>query len=366
MTARLLRTSDPAWTSMLGIAAHDCYHSPAYTELSARQEGGTACALYVESDGARVLLPLITRPLDGGDCDATSAYGYPGPIVAGTDDPAILRDALSEGTALLAAEGVVSLFVRMHPILNPHPPEGIGTLVRHADTVTIDLSLPPAALWREMRSSHRYEIRRAQKAGLRASIDETWTHFETFKRLYRETMRRVSADPFYLFDDAYFDDLRAALGDHGRLAVVEIGGEVAAADLLTETGGIVQRHLGATDVRFARFAPSKVVINHVREWAQDRGDRWFHLGGGRGASVDSLHDFKAAFSSGRSPFHTWRVVLRHERYRELVARLPSRPEAAGAAGYFPSYRAPAGTGTRAPGVSIRDAGAATIPLGAAP
>jgi hypothetical protein len=356
MTARLIEPGDPTWASMLRDAAHDCYHLPAYTELSARQERGRACALYVERDSVRVLLPLIVRPIDGGDFDATSAYGYPGPIVAGDDDPAVLRDALAEGTETLAAEGLVSLFVRMHPILNPRPPEGIGTLVRHADTITIDLSLPSTALWQQMRSDHRIQIRHALKAGYGAEIDQTWAHLETFKRLYRDTMRRVAAQPFYLFDDAYFEDLRSALGDRLWLAVVAIDGEVAAAQLLTETGGIVQDHLAASDVRFARLALSKLLINHIREWAQQRGNRWFHLGGGRGASRDSLYEFKAAFSEGRSPFHTLRVVLRDDRYRELAGQELSPREPLEAGGYFPSYRASAAPVTPSPDAGIPDAG----------
>ena len=51
------------------------------------------------TDGRRtMLLPLVIRGIPGG-FDATSPYGYPGPVGTGTDDPAFLRVALVAGGA---------------------------------------------------------------------------------------------------------------------------------------------------------------------------------------------------------------------------------------------------------------------------
>ena len=52
------------------------------------------------TDGRRtMLLPLVIRGIPGGGFDATSPYGYPGPVGTGTDDPAFLRVALVAGGA---------------------------------------------------------------------------------------------------------------------------------------------------------------------------------------------------------------------------------------------------------------------------
>ena len=81
MTARLLDVDAPRWTSLLREAPYDFYHLPAYVAQCAANDRGQARALYVE-DGARsMLLPLIVRDIPGSDSrDATSPYGYPGPI----------------------------------------------------------------------------------------------------------------------------------------------------------------------------------------------------------------------------------------------------------------------------------------------
>jgi Acetyltransferase (GNAT) domain len=338
MRGCLLRASDPMWTSFLDETPHDFYHLPAYALLSAAEEGGEPWAIYVEDRDSRLLLPLVVRPLTDGGRDAKSPYGYPGPIVTGTDRRDFERDALIEGKRLLEEEGIVSLFVRLHPLLNRSVPAGVGTLVRHGDTVSVDLTLPMATLWSQTRHGHRNDINRSVKAGHRVGLDNAWTHFEEFKRLYLATMTRVSADRSYFFDDAYFEGLRQALGERLHLIVVQIDGAVAAAGLFVETCGIVEYHLSATDERFARNQPTKLMLDFARSWAKERGNLSLHLGGGVGAADDSLLEFKAGFSPLRHPFHTLRMVVLEEEYRRLVARYHPSWDPEDLRGYFPSYR----------------------------
>ena len=204
------------------------------------------------------------RSIPAGGFDAISPYGYPGPIGVGTDDPAFLRVALVAGLQVLRDAGIVSAFIRLHPLLNPVPPEGVGTLVRHGDTVSVDLALPREELWAQTRLNHRRDITRAIRLGYVARMDEEWRHVESFKRLYRQTMERHSATPFYFFDDGYFEGLHDALGDRLHLCVVEKAGVVAAAGLFVETDGIVQYHLSGTGDAFREGQPTKLMMHFVR------------------------------------------------------------------------------------------------------
>ena len=54
-----------------------------------------------------MLLPLVIRGIPGGGFDATSPYGYPGPVGTAADDPAFLRVALVAGLHVLR-EAVLS------------------------------------------------------------------------------------------------------------------------------------------------------------------------------------------------------------------------------------------------------------------
>lgn len=340
MKALLLDVNAPQWTSLLPETPYDFYHLPAYVALCAAYEQGEARALYVEDGRRKMLLPLIVRNIAGSDRrDATSPYGYPGPIGRGTDDPGFLSGALIAGIAALRTAGIVSIFVRLHPLLNVSLPDGAGEVVRQGLTVDVDLSLPGATLWAQMRQNHRRDIKKAAQRGLVARIDQDFEQYSAFKRLYRVTMDRRSAGNEYFFGDEYFDGLRRALGARLNLCVVERDETVAAAGLFVEASGIVQFHLAGTDAAFTRAEPTKLMIQFVTGWARERGNRHFHLGGGVGCRDDSLLHFKLGFSPRRQPFHTLRAVIDEPEYRRLVKAHDPSLDPGMLEGYFPAYRA---------------------------
>ena len=196
-------------------------------------------------------------------------------------------------------------------------------MVLHGETVSVDLAIRSDPLGTDAPqppTGHREGARQ----GYVARVDPGFDRFGEFKRIYRATMARRSAAAFYLFDDAYFDRLRDALGDRLHLVVVEKNEVVAAAGLFVETDGIVQYHLGA---------PTRSPSRGAVEAADPRGlllggearQPHVHLGGGVGGAADSLLYFKARVSPLRHPFRTLRVVLDEAEYRRLVAsREPAR------------------------------------------
>lgn len=86
----------------------------------------------------RLVLPLILRAIPGSDAfDLVSPYGYPSPI-AQFEDVALLRGAFSAVVQTLPDRGFVSMFVRLHPILElpDGALTGLGTLMERGQTVT--------------------------------------------------------------------------------------------------------------------------------------------------------------------------------------------------------------------------------------
>ncbi|MBA3403868.1 MAG: GNAT family N-acetyltransferase, partial [Gemmatimonadaceae bacterium] len=273
------------------------------TELSAREVGGEATAFFSEAEGVRLLIPLIVRRVIGqvadastAPLDATSPYGYPSPLLsshAGSSDDSMERGLLAFVSGL-RQRGIVAAFVRLHPLLS-FPIETltrVGEVVRHGDTVSVDLALSDEEIWAATSGFHRKSIQNAERLGYAARMDPDWAQFDQFVEIYLQTMSRVGAAQFYRFSREYLVALRQALGDKAHLCVVETKGVVAAAGLVTEVGGIVQIFLAGSRHEFLPHSPAKVMENFVRYWAKARGNRWFHLGGGVGASNDSLFQFK--------------------------------------------------------------------------
>lgn len=335
--AALLTAGHPAWADALTRARHDIYHLSAYVRLDARLTGGTPVAFRYDEAGRVLLLPLLLRAVPDTDlCDAITPYGYPGPVAdTGADDLGFWRRAGRAMTALLAQHGVVTAFVRVHPLL-PAPAEAlteVGTVVHHGTTVSIDLTLSTDDLWRQTGRSHRNQINKARRAGTTVVFDD-WDRFDEWIGTYHATMRRVGAAEFYFFPPGYFRELRAALGDRAHLAVaLSADGEVLGGNLFFEYAGIMHTHLQSTrdgDIRHA----DKLLYHEVRHWGRDRGNRVYHLGGGVGGAADSLFRYKAAFGAGRHDFHTWRVVTDPRAFEKLAGT----PTAELMEGRFPPYR----------------------------
>lgn len=353
MRAELLKPESPRWTELLAGMRHDFYHLPAYLRFAVRQqEAGEPLAFVAEEDGWRFFVPLIIRPIPphlAGDAqplfDASCPRGYPGPLYASDagDDEGSVELAVDALAGILRERGVIAAFSRLHPLMPPPmaPLMRTGAVVEHGDSISIDLTLTREELWRQTNHGHRLGISKATRRGYVARIDEAWEQFDGFVAIYQATMNRLGAAPFWHFTADYFRDLRETLGGNLHLGVVEIGGELAAAGLLTELGGIVEYHLSGTADAHREASPSKLLIDHARWWAKERGNEIFHLTGSLGPG-DPLSQFKAGFSPLRHPVRSWRLIADGATYERLVARWQSDHgvPADAADGFFPAYRRP--------------------------
>jgi len=338
--AELLDPTAREWKEATQRARHDMYHEPEYVVLDARLYGGVPTAFWYEQDGRRLLMPLILRDVPGTELrDALSPYGYPGPVSdAAAGDTGFWERACAAMMETLGAQRIVTAFVRLHPLLEaPLPVLGrFGTVVRHGETVSMDLTLSLDQMWRQTRSDHRNHINRARRDGTRIVFDD-WDRLAEWVDVYHDNMRRVGASSYYFFTLEHLAALHDAVGDRMHLAVALEGDEVVGGNTFFEHDGIATGYVSSTRRARNRYA-DELLYDEVRRWCKSRGDTVFHLGGGKGGCNDSLFSYKAGFSPSRHPFHTWRLVPDLDAYTQLV-RL-RRPEAdpGDLSGTFPSYR----------------------------
>jgi len=338
MVASLLDPGAREWKDALERIRHDIYHDPAYVVLDARLCGGVPAAFHYEEAGGRLLLPLILRDIPGsGLRDAVSPYGYPAPV-SDTADPAFWERACAAMLGTLRDEGIVTAFARMHPLLDAALPAlgRFGAVVRHGETVTMDLTAGPDQMWRQTRSDHRNHINRARRAGTTVVFDD-WSRLGEWVAVYHDNMRRVGASSYYFFTGAHLTALHDAVGDRMHLAVALEGDEVVGGNTFFEHDGIATGYVSSTRRAPKRYA-DELLYDEVRRWCAARGDTVFHLGGGKGGSNDSLFLYKAGFSPGRHPFHTWRVVADPVAYRGLMRERRPGADPADLTATFPPYR----------------------------
>ena len=332
---------------------YDFYHLPGYHALHEKQGDGEGTLLVYEEGDKFIALPLMVREINQvpglekftNYRDATSVYGYPGPVVNTTArlDQAFIARFHHQLHHYALSQGWVSVFSRLNPLLKNHQFLTIhGEIVGLSDTVVIDLGLTEEEQIAQYRKSHRYEIRRARREGMKVYHDAEWESYEAFIDLYHQTMQRVHAASHYFFSRDYFNDLRKVLGDRLRLYVATMDGNLCAASLFVKTHNIIQYHLSASSDDCLKWAPSKLIIDEARRWGKESGARWLHLGGGVGSQEDALFRFKAGFSPLRRRFFIWKWIVQPYVYQNLVEARRSWYRSHGQSfpdtSFFPAYR----------------------------
>jgi hypothetical protein len=348
--ARFLTPDDPAWPATLDSAPSDVYHLPGYVRLEADRLGGEAVAALVEGDGHTMLVPLVLRPLPpelnvSGSRDATSPYGYPGPVVSPGAPPGFGGAAGAALIELLADHAVCATFIRLNPLMPARRGlfAGNGAFVDHGSTVWIDLARNDEEYLSGMNSSTRNLIRRTERDGYTARMDDSSTALDNFHALYTRTMERVGATDEYFFTREYVDELVSVSGDRFYLCVVDYEDDLVAAAMFFDSPIAVQYHLSAAARGTGPASPTRLLLDYARRYFKEKGRIRMHLGGGVGSSEDSLFKFKASFSDGRATFETWRAITSPKRYEAAMAAWTDRtgePAPADAAGWFPGYRRP--------------------------
>ena len=239
------------WNAVLArVAQHDFYHLAEYHRLAEERGEGTA-HLFAYRDGEHTIaLPLLLRPVgeSGGEawCDATSVYGYAGPVASHAAMPAgVVRNFQEALKAALIERRVVTVFSRLHPLIFQNEIlTGLGDWRPEGETVSIDLTLPPEQQRAQYRAAFKTRINKLRREGLACVRDGEMRKMSEFTAIYHQTMRRVNAHDSYFFEPEYFTRLANCLGPSLQLFVATMDGAVIAGGLFTICDGIVQYHLG--------------------------------------------------------------------------------------------------------------------------
>ena len=343
------------WQGILDCAfQHDWYHLAGYHAMAEKYGEGQAQLFVYREDPYLIAIPLLLRPITGvpgiggsgdGFKDATSVYGYAGPIASHVDipGPVILHFQQSLGAALHDL-GVVAVFSKLHPLI-PQAPwlSGLGDCLPAQPTISIDLALRQDEQRAKYAASNKRQIRRLIRMGAACVEDTEFAYLDDFVRIYTETMNRVSAGSDFYYPRAYFEDLAFHLGERMRLFVALLDGKVISGLVVVACDGIVQTHISGTANDFTKLSPAKLLVDWVRAWAAEEGHRVFHLGGGTSPELQNpLFRFKADFSDRRHTFSTWRWVVNPGAYASLCAESARWNEQHGlqlsSPGFFPAYR----------------------------
>lgn len=335
--------NDNQWnTYVTGAYLYDFHHTSVYHQIETVK--GQVAKLFVAQAGDEYLcLPLIIRSIPNTHFyDATSVYGYAGPIASKplADISEKLVDYFkTKLTDYLKENNIVSVFTRLHPFIEQtRVINGLGKVVDLNKTVAIDLTLPPDIQRQGYSRSYKNQINQLKKKKGYTVSTVNSDSFDTFKSIYFETMDRVGAKEHYYFSDQY---LKTLIDNDSFKTIVlfakNANDEVVSAALFTVTNSIMQYHLGGTKNSALVDAPIKYVMDEARLLANELGLTHFHLGGGLGVSEDDpLLKFKKGFSKTLFQFKVWNWIVEPEKYATLVSNAGLDTQVNQS--FFPLYR----------------------------
>lgn len=275
---------------------------------------------------------FVGRISEGLYYDFASPYGYGGWIVEG-EDPSSL---FSEYEYWCVKNGIISEFVRFHPVLENHQySERAYEVIPLGNTVALDLT-SPEVIWANITSKNRNMIRKAQKNGVVIYSGRYPEIYEIFREIYNSTMDKDNADDYYYFESEFYTSVLNDLPQNAQVFYAVYDGKIIAASIMLTANGRMNYHLSGSVREFSNMAPTNLLLYEAALWGCANGCKTLYLGGGVGSGEDSLYKFKKAFYrlDDVKRFYIGKKIFIQEKYDELLNMRESIDD-----GYFPKYRA---------------------------
>ena len=313
------------WNSIIdSMPSADFYHTFDYHHLS-KKDGETPVLILYKERNKSVALPLLIREIENTSYfDATSAYGYSGPIT-NLENTQFLNGSFQHHVKeYLNNEGIVSVFSRLNPFI-PEQEEllaDLGQISTVGNLVNIDLSVGENEQLKGYHKRLKTYINKARRH-YHTKLASTPEEVDIFIEFYYETMKRVGAQPYYFFKRSYFHELFNCSHFSSDLLLAsdnESGKIIGGAWFITKNG-VSQYHVSGVNHNYLKLNPLKLLIDEMRKTGNERGYKHINLGGGVGNSQDSLYQFKSGFSKNTKPFKLWKLVVDQKIYDDLVSAL---------------------------------------------
>lgn len=263
--------------------------------------------------------------------DFATPYGYGGWLIEGEGLDALFASYDS----WLKKNGIVSEFVRFHPMLKNHEAcMAYCDVVQLGEVVHMDLS-SPETIWSNITSKNRNMIRKAIKNDIKIYQGRFPEIYKKFQEIYNGTMDKDNADSYYYFGDEFYKSVLNDLAQNAQVFYAEKDNEIIATSIILASNGRLNYHLSGSLKEYSSFAPTNLLLYRVALWGCENGFDTLYLGGGVGSGEDGLFKFKRSFyKDDLNHFYIGKRIYDDDKYAELVNL---RSEVSGLT-YFPKYR----------------------------
>lgn len=344
LTVYTLEQSEKWDEIVRSFSEYDTYWLSGYVKAFEIHGDGEPLLFFYEENNVRGINVVMKRDIaeDKNFCgklpkgqyfDFATPYGYGGWIIEGEETDGLF--CAYEDWCI--GNGVISEFVRFHPILKNHQNlEKNYDVISLGNTVSLDLS-SPETIWENITSKNRNVIRKAQKNGIEIRVGSSPELFETFREIYNSTMDKDNADEYYYFSPEFYKSIFTDLAENAQIFCAVLDEKVIAAAIMLSANEKMNYHLSGSIREYSNLAPTNLILYEAALWGCENGCKSLYLGGGVGSGEDGLFKFKKSFyrKDDLPRFHIGKKILNEEKYNELLNLRENLPDG----GFFPRYRA---------------------------
>lgn len=329
---------------------YDIYYSSGYVKAFQIHGDGEPLLFYAHTPENRAICVMMKRDIaddarfkgkidSGKYFDMVTPYGYGGFIFDHDPSASEIVDLKRELEKTLKDMGIISAFIRFHPVLNnADHSRKLLNVIDLGQTVMIDTSSEDV-IWQNIISKNRNMIRKAEKSGVEIKHSTDPELLKDFMDIYNATMDHDNAEEYYYFKPEFYKSIANDLAGNYEMFYAVYNGVIIAMSIMIFTNGRMHYHLSGSKFEFRKLAPSNLLLYKAALWGHEQGFRSFHLGGGVGSGEDNLYKFKAAFNrNSNCRFSIGKWLIDDEKYNELMEIRKQDIEFDQNTSFFPAYR----------------------------
>ena len=303
----------------------DVYFYPEWVMLHRFNPGSRALMFTFQKQGKIWAYPFLLSPISFPDQssfektwhDIETAYGYGGPV-ANTKDKDFLEDAHNAFISWCHKQNVVAEFVRFHPLIqNEQWIDSDVKITFDRETVYLNFALLKNDEL-PFTSKTRNMLNRAENLGVSIVRLEGRSGYKKFVDMYSNSMKRLKAETYLLFNNEYFSNLYSILQNGGLILGAEQKNTCIAAAVFIKGTRWLHYHLAATC--FEKMVPganNKLLLT-ASQIGFGLGLKGLHLGGGRtNLPDDTLLKFKRSMSTSSYNYVIGKRIHNHDIYSRL-------------------------------------------------
>lgn len=329
---------------------HDVYHLSAYTKAFEIHGDGEALLFYYKDSNIKAINVVMKKDISLDSkfhekipsetyFDISTPYGYGGFLIEGNEDSHSIRQLNEIYTTYCKEKGIISEFVRFHPLLNnKFKVKSMYDVRDLGKTITMDLT-SKEEIWNQLSSKNRNVIRKSLKSNVEIHWGKERSLIKKFMELYNETMDRDQAKSYYYFNDEFYESLINDMKYNMLIFYAMYQGEIISMSMIIFSNKKMHYHLSASNREFQHLAATNLLLYEAACWGYETGLTKFHLGGGLGSAEDNLFKFKKAFNKESETFFSiGKKIFDTATYKMLLELKEDTSNTIMDKNHFPEYR----------------------------